>query len=165
MHCPPGYAPRRILTKEGGQKVECIKVASRRNHRRRLYTGGRRRPKVGPPVLGARWGGESLSHTFYQDSCPKLESIVQTKIVEWIEKDITLAASLLRLHSQDCLVTVPIIRYMHSLQSSLSIHNFFSIMPHKSNKFPMYNQLLTSLVPQLGLRCFHPLERSNQPIH
>ncbi|GLJ25114.1 hypothetical protein SUGI_0480320 [Cryptomeria japonica] len=45
-----------------------------------------------------------LSWTFYKSSCPKVESIVQKRIKFYLEKDITLAAGLLRLHFHDCFV-------------------------------------------------------------
>ncbi|XWS16704.1 hypothetical protein CRYUN_Cryun33cG0000100 [Craigia yunnanensis] len=46
-----------------------------------------------------------LSFTYYQQRCPKLEEIINKKVKEWIAKDHTLAASLLRLHFHDCAVT------------------------------------------------------------
>ncbi|GLJ25103.1 hypothetical protein SUGI_0480110 [Cryptomeria japonica] len=45
-----------------------------------------------------------LSWTFYKSSCPKMESIVQIRIKFYLEKDITLAAGLLRLHFHDSFV-------------------------------------------------------------
>nr|AFK40503.1 unknown [Lotus japonicus] len=43
-----------------------------------------------------------LSFGHYQKSCPQFESILNGKVQEWIHKDYTLAASLLRLHFHDC---------------------------------------------------------------
>ncbi|XP_058727903.1 peroxidase 7-like [Vicia villosa] len=43
-----------------------------------------------------------LSFGYYRKSCPQFESILQNKVQEWIKKDYTLAASLLRLHFHDC---------------------------------------------------------------
>ncbi|KAI4332095.1 hypothetical protein L6164_017032 [Bauhinia variegata] len=45
-----------------------------------------------------------LSFGYYHKSCPQFESILHNKVVEWIKKDYTLAASLLRLHFHDCSV-------------------------------------------------------------
>ncbi|CAK9143961.1 unnamed protein product [Ilex paraguariensis] len=48
--------------------------------------------------------GDDLSFSYYQQSCPDLEAIIQRKMGEWIKKDYTLAASLIRLHFHDCAV-------------------------------------------------------------
>ncbi|WJX28026.1 Peroxidase 7 [Trifolium repens] len=45
-----------------------------------------------------------LSFGYYQKSCPQFESILHNKVKEWIKKDYTLGASLLRLHFHDCSV-------------------------------------------------------------
>ncbi|KAK7359564.1 hypothetical protein VNO77_01525 [Canavalia gladiata] len=45
-----------------------------------------------------------LSFAYYHKSCPQFESILNSKVNEWIKKDYTLAASLLRLHFHDCSV-------------------------------------------------------------
>ncbi|KAK7319212.1 hypothetical protein RJT34_03930 [Clitoria ternatea] len=45
-----------------------------------------------------------LSFGYYHKSCPLFESILHRKVKEWIQKDYTLAASLLRLHFHDCSV-------------------------------------------------------------
>ncbi|XP_027339411.1 peroxidase 7-like [Abrus precatorius] len=45
-----------------------------------------------------------LSFGHYRESCPQFESILHSKLIEWIQKDYTLAASLLRLHFHDCSV-------------------------------------------------------------
>lgn len=47
-----------------------------------------------------------LSFGHYQKSCPQFESILNRKVQEWIHKDYTLAASLLRLHFHDCSIRV-----------------------------------------------------------
>lgn len=47
-----------------------------------------------------------LSFSYYRKSCPQFESILHSKVKEWIKKDYTLAASLLRLHFHDCSVRV-----------------------------------------------------------
>ncbi|KAK6254259.1 hypothetical protein QUC31_015979 [Theobroma cacao] len=46
-----------------------------------------------------------LPFNYYHQSCPKLEEIINKKVKEWVAKDYTLAASLLRLHFHDCAVT------------------------------------------------------------
>ncbi|CAL5184440.1 unnamed protein product [Lathyrus oleraceus] len=43
-----------------------------------------------------------LSFGYYRKSCPQFESILESKVKEWIKEDYTLAASLLRLHFHDC---------------------------------------------------------------
>ncbi|KAJ1399978.1 Plant peroxidase, partial [Sesbania bispinosa] len=45
-----------------------------------------------------------LSFGYYHKTCPQFESILNRKVHEWIKKDYTLAASLLRLHFHDCSV-------------------------------------------------------------
>ncbi|KAL0398946.1 UNVERIFIED_CONTAM: Peroxidase 7 [Sesamum radiatum] len=45
-----------------------------------------------------------LSTTYYLKSCPNLESIIQQKVNAWVQKDSTLAASIIRLHFHDCAV-------------------------------------------------------------
>nr|BAN10306.1 class III plant secreteperoxidase [Chamaecyparis obtusa] len=49
------------------------------------------------PVNGLSW-------TFYNTSCPSLESIVRKRIDFYLNQDITQAAGLLRLHFHDCFV-------------------------------------------------------------
>ncbi|PON42878.1 Peroxidase [Parasponia andersonii] len=46
----------------------------------------------------------SLSSYHYYQSCPEFEYIVSSKVKEWVGKDKTLAAALLRLHFHDCAV-------------------------------------------------------------
>eukprot|EP01018_Ginkgo_biloba_P009043 Gb_37292 [translate_table: standard] len=47
---------------------------------------------------------EGLSWTFYSQSCPNLESIVNATLDSILEEDISQAAGLLRLHFHDCFV-------------------------------------------------------------
>ncbi|KAH9308217.1 hypothetical protein KI387_036128 [Taxus chinensis] len=54
--------------------------------------------KAEPPLVNG------LSWTFYKRTCPKLESIVQKRIAQYLKQDITQAAGLLRLHFHDCFV-------------------------------------------------------------
>ena len=49
---------------------------------------------------------DDLSYSFYHESCPDLEGIIYRKVKEWVDKDPTLAPSLLRLHYHDCVVRV-----------------------------------------------------------
>lgn len=49
---------------------------------------------------------DDLSFSYYQKSCPDFEAIVHRKVDEWVNKDYTLAPSLIRLHYQDCVVRV-----------------------------------------------------------
>lgn len=51
-----------------------------------------------PPLVNG------LSWTFYDKSCPKLESIVRKQIRNALKKDIGLAAGLIRIHFHDCFV-------------------------------------------------------------
>ncbi|GMY33087.1 peroxidase 7-like [Fagus crenata] len=45
-----------------------------------------------------------LSLSYYLNSCPEAEGIIQQKVGAWIQKDSTLAASIIRLHFHDCAV-------------------------------------------------------------
>ncbi|KAJ8758775.1 hypothetical protein K2173_000496 [Erythroxylum novogranatense] len=45
-----------------------------------------------------------LSYDYYYQSCPNAEAIISRKVKEWIDKDRTLAASILRLHFHDCVI-------------------------------------------------------------
>ncbi|XP_057424208.1 peroxidase 12 [Lotus japonicus] len=47
---------------------------------------------------------KGLSWTFYDSSCPKLESIIRKELKKVFDKDIAQAAGLLRLHFHDCFV-------------------------------------------------------------
>ncbi|KAB1221588.1 Peroxidase 7 [Morella rubra] len=44
---------------------------------------------------------DSLSFSYYQQKCPDAEGIISRKMTEWFNKDLTLAASLIRLHFHD----------------------------------------------------------------
>ncbi|KAM3229919.1 hypothetical protein ACQJBY_060619 [Aegilops geniculata] len=61
---------------------------------------------VGAVVLlwlsGAARG--QLTDDFYDDSCPKLESIVQARVAAAMKAELRMGASLLRLHFHDCFV-------------------------------------------------------------
>lgn len=48
-----------------------------------------------------------LSYSYYHQTCPDLDAIINRKVKEWIDEDYTLAASLIRLHFHDCAVRVP----------------------------------------------------------
>ncbi|XP_020232544.1 peroxidase 7 [Cajanus cajan] len=56
------------------------------------------------PTLDETTFDNLLSFGYYRKSCPKFESILHNKVKQWIQKDYTLAASLLRLHFHDCSV-------------------------------------------------------------
>ncbi|XP_051125924.1 peroxidase 7-like [Andrographis paniculata] len=45
-----------------------------------------------------------LKTTYYQKSCPNLESIIHRRISYWVKRDYTLAAAIIRLHFHDCAV-------------------------------------------------------------
>ncbi|KAG6696258.1 hypothetical protein I3842_09G139300 [Carya illinoinensis] len=47
---------------------------------------------------------DCLSFGYYGKKCPDLEAIINAKLKEWIVKDTSLAASLIRLHFHDCSV-------------------------------------------------------------
>lgn len=49
-----------------------------------------------------------LSLTYYLNKCPDAEGIIQQKLGAWIQRDFTLAASLIRLHFHDCAVRVSV---------------------------------------------------------
>jgi peroxidase len=49
---------------------------------------------------------QGLSWTFYQSSCPKVESIIRKQLEKVFKKEIGQAAGLLRLHFHDCFVQV-----------------------------------------------------------
>jgi peroxidase len=46
------------------------------------------------------------SEAYYDDTCPDVLDIIGQKVGAWIEKDFTLAASLIRLQFHDCAVRV-----------------------------------------------------------
>jgi len=71
------------------------------------------------PTLDETTFDNLLSFGYYRKTCPQFESILHNKVKEWILKDYTLAASLMRLHFHDCSVRVHIKHY-----SSLCVHLF-----------------------------------------
>ncbi|KAG4387803.1 hypothetical protein GLYMA_09G048400v4 [Glycine max] len=56
------------------------------------------------PTLDETTFDNLLSFGYYRKTCPQFESILHNKVKEWILKDYTLAASLMRLHFHDCSV-------------------------------------------------------------
>lgn len=56
-----------------------------------------------------------LSLSYYLNSCPEAEGIIQQKVGAWIQKDSTLAASIIRLHFHDCAVRVSIYGHTHNI--------------------------------------------------
>ncbi|TQD76671.1 hypothetical protein C1H46_037803 [Malus baccata] len=51
-----------------------------------------------------------LSFDHYVKTCPQAEGIIQQKVGDWIQRDFTLAASIIRLHFHDCVVRAEIER-------------------------------------------------------
>ncbi|GER46201.1 peroxidase [Striga asiatica] len=47
---------------------------------------------------------ESLSYSYYHQSCPQVESIIHNKLAQWLKNDSSLAPSLINLHFHDCIV-------------------------------------------------------------
>lgn len=62
-----------------------------------------------PTLLDNLFSDDLLSFAYYNQSCPDVEAIINRKVNEWVKKDKTLAASLLRLHFHDCAVNVRMI--------------------------------------------------------
>ncbi|XWS16721.1 hypothetical protein CRYUN_Cryun33cG0002100 [Craigia yunnanensis] len=58
--------------------------------------------KQAPKVLLP--ASDYLSFTYYLNSCPGVEGIIQEKVKAWFRKDYTLAASIIRLQFRDCAV-------------------------------------------------------------
>ncbi|XP_057948377.1 peroxidase 7-like [Malania oleifera] len=54
--------------------------------------------------IKTRQYGGTLSFTYYENTCPDLETIVHQKMEAWIKQDFTLAPSIIRLHFHDCAV-------------------------------------------------------------
>ena len=63
-----------------------------------------------------------LSFAYYYQKCPEAEAIINQKVKEWINKDYTLAASLIRLHFHDCSVRV---RILHNCALLFHLHVIF----------------------------------------
>ncbi|XP_037492444.1 peroxidase 7 [Jatropha curcas] len=57
-----------------------------------------------PTLLDLSSDDDLLSFVYYHKSCPQAEAIINRKVKEWVKKDYTFAASLLRLHFHDCAV-------------------------------------------------------------
>lgn len=85
-----------------------------------------------PPVA------KGLSWTFYDQSCPKLESIVRKQIQNALKRDIGLAAGLIRIHFHDCFVQV---KEKENDTSIKLVHHLF----HGVNVF-LINTLLFKMV-------------------
>ncbi|CAL5410591.1 unnamed protein product [Camellia sinensis] len=47
---------------------------------------------------------DDLSFPYYDESCPGVEGIISRKVKEWVQKDSTIAPSLIRLHFHDCAI-------------------------------------------------------------
>lgn len=59
----------------------------------------KRAPKTSPAEV-------NLSFDHYDVTCPNLEDIIHRKVQAWVNRDKTLAPSLIRLHFHDCVVRV-----------------------------------------------------------
>lgn len=62
----------------------------------------------------------NYSEAYYDETCPDVVDIIGQKVDAWIEKDFTLAASLIRLQFHDCAVRV--IRYSLYIYITVSIN-------------------------------------------
>lgn len=68
---------------------------------------------------------KGLSWSFYQSSCPQLESIIRKRLEKQIKDDVGQAAGLLRLHFHDCFVQVIIFCVLTLLETKIfSIANY-----------------------------------------
>ena len=56
-----------------------------------------------------------LSFGYYCKTCAQLESIVHRKVNQWLQKDPSLGASLIRLHFHDCIVRVRLNHFVLSI--------------------------------------------------
>ena len=72
-----------------------------------------------PPIV------KGLSMSFYDNSCPKVESIVRKRLRTVFKDDIGQAAGLLRLHFHDCFVQVHKMCSMNTISYLLSSIFFF----------------------------------------
>ena len=63
-------------------------------------------PRSGPRPRPRVDSSGRLSFNFYEATCPQVENIIRTRVAQWLKSDITLGASLLRLHFHDCIATV-----------------------------------------------------------
>lgn len=69
-----------------------------------------------------------LSLTYYLNKCPDAEGIIQQKVGAWIQRDFTLAASLIRLHFHDCAVRVSVYIYIYIWSYCMFIDGPFVIV-------------------------------------
>lgn len=67
------------------------------------------------PTLDETTFDNLLSFGYYRKSCPQFESILHNKVKEWIKKDYSLGASLMRLHFHDCSVRVHNMHYHYQI--------------------------------------------------
>lgn len=82
-----------------------------------------------------------LSVTHYLKTCPQAESIIQSKVKAWVQKDFTLAPSIIRLHFHDCVIRVSTIPLAHAQSLALN-GTFFEILVEnvpKSSLKSVYN--------------------------
>ena len=89
------------------------------------------------PALDETTFDNLLSFGYYRKTCPQFESILHNKVKEWIQKDYTLAASLMRLHFHDCSVRVHI-KHCSSLCVHL-LHIFVELFVKKKLKKKLVN--------------------------
>lgn len=61
---------------------------------------------VKKPLAKVVRAADLLSFDHYLQTCPQAEGIIRQKTGDWILKDFTLAASIIRLHFHDCAVRV-----------------------------------------------------------
>lgn len=66
------------------------------------------------PVVSPKVVTRPLSNTYYQNSCPNLEGIIQQKMQALIKKDTSLIASIIRLHFHDCIIRVSSLSFSFS---------------------------------------------------
>ncbi|KAF2318239.1 hypothetical protein GH714_003468 [Hevea brasiliensis] len=59
------------------------------------------KPHISPNNLPFK---DILSSSYYLNTCPQAEGIIQQKVKAWFQKDYSLAASIIRLHFHDCAV-------------------------------------------------------------
>lgn len=104
-----------------------------------------------PPVA------KGLSWTFYDQSCPKLESIVRKQIQNALKKDIGLAAGLIRIHFHDCFVQV---KEKENDTSIKLVHHLF----HGVNAF-LINALLFKMVIIISWSFLDLKKKKKKPKH
>lgn len=67
-----------------------------------------------------------MSFGFYHQTCPDFEAIVHNTVKEWVNKDYTLAPSLMRLHFHDCAVRVGPTNFLLNFNHSAHIFRITS---------------------------------------